>query len=54
MKTVADEYRDKLDIGKERAGTQFARLRKYTYTLPSGRTLKVVEFDERELASSSS
>ena len=49
MENVVDECLNEQTAGKERISLSVTRLRKYTYVLPSGRTLKVLQYDENDL-----
>jgi hypothetical protein len=49
MEFVVDERKKEQTAGNERVVTSLARLRKYTFVLPSGRTLKIIQYDENDL-----
>ena len=52
MEFFVDERKKEQTAGNERVVTSLARLRKYTYVLPSGRKLKIIQYDENDLVRS--
>ena len=52
MEYIAEEHTQERTPGNERIVTSFARFRKYTYVLPSGRKLMIVQYDENDLVRS--
>ena len=49
MKTIADERQNAPQEDEEHIDVSVSRLKKHIYVLPSGRTLKVIEYDENVL-----
>jgi hypothetical protein len=52
MKNIVTEPQNRPDEGRDDVNATVSRLKKYIYVLPSGRKLKVIEYDESTLARS--
>ncbi len=48
MNTLSSEYHNDRKAVEERVGAAVTRFKKYVHVLPSGRTLKIVEYNEDE------
>ena len=51
MKNIVDERQNRPQQGGDHIEVSVSRQKKYVYVLPSGRTLKVIEYDENALVS---